>query len=89
MLVMLGYYAYYKRGLFSLFIDICEIYFFNMNISVTTYIIFLKLSPCILNVLLEGSISQILYSGPSFYFMAKKQVTFCLFLECNIPHFIS
>ena len=42
-----------------------------MDISVTIHIIHLKLSVCILKVLLEGSVSQILYLGPRFYFMAK------------------
>ena len=41
-------------------------------ISVTIYIIKLKLSVCNLKVLLEGSLSQILDLGPSLYFLAKK-----------------
>ena len=42
-----------------------------MDISVTIHIIPLKFSVCILKVLLEGSVSQFSYLGPSFHFMAK------------------
>ena len=42
-----------------------------MDISLTIYIINLKLSVSILNVPLEGSVSQIFDLGPSFYFMTK------------------
>ena len=42
-----------------------------MDISVTTYIINLKLSVHILKVVLEGKVSQISDLGPSFYFMPK------------------
>ena len=42
-----------------------------MDSSLTIYIIKLKLSVAIFNVLLEGSLSQFFYLGPSFYFMIK------------------
>ena len=42
-----------------------------MDISVTIYNIDLESSVSILNVLLEGSMSQIFDLGPSFYFMTK------------------
>ena len=50
-----------------------------MDISVTIYDIDLRFSVYILKVPLEGSVSQLFYLGPSFHFMAKKRVTFCLF----------
>ena len=42
-----------------------------MDISVTIHIISLRFSVYIRKVLPEGSVSQIFYLGPSFYFMAK------------------
>ena len=42
-----------------------------MDISLTIYVIDLRYSVYILKVLVEGSVSQIFYLGPSFYFMAK------------------
>ena len=42
-----------------------------MDISVPSHIIHLTFSVCSLKVLLEGSMSQIFYLGPSFHFMAK------------------
>ena len=48
----------------------------HMDISLSIYIIKLKVSVNIINVLLAGSMSQIFYLGPSFYFMLKKLVTF-------------
>ena len=45
--------------------------FFNMNSSLTIYVIDLKFSMCILKVHSEGSVSQILDLGPSFHFMSK------------------
>ena len=39
-------------------------YFFNKDISVTIYVIDLKLSVCILNILLQGRVPQIFYLGP-------------------------
>ena len=45
--------------------------FLNMDISLTIYVIDLRFSVYNLKVLLEGSVSQIFYLGPSFHFMAK------------------
>ena len=42
-----------------------------MDISVTIYITHPKFSVSIFKVLLEGSVSQIIDLGPTFYFMAK------------------
>ena len=42
-----------------------------MDISLTIYIIKLNFFVNILNVPLEGSVSQIFDLGPSFYFMIK------------------
>ena len=42
-----------------------------MDISLTIYVIGLRFSVYNLKVLLEGSVSQFFYLGPSFYFMAK------------------
>ena len=39
--------------------------------TVTIHVIDLKFSVCVLNIPLEGSVSQIFYLGPSFYFMSK------------------
>ena len=41
---------------------------------------------CILKVLLEGSVSQIFYLGPSFHF-DKKRVTFGLFFAKQFSTF--
>ena len=43
--------------------------FFNTNISVTTQDIAMKCCMTILHIHIEGSVSQIFYLGPSFYFM--------------------
>ena len=42
---------------------------FNKDISVTTLDITMKFSMTALHIHSEGSVSQILYLGPSFYFM--------------------
>ena len=42
-----------------------------MDISVNINIIDLILSMCILEVLVEGRVSQNIYLGPSFHFMTK------------------
>ena len=44
-----------------------------MDISVTINITELKFSVWILKVLLEGSVSQIFYLGPSFHFMTRNK----------------
>ena len=46
-------------------------YFLNNDISITIYAIEMNFSVCISNVLPEGSVSQIFYLGPSYYFMSK------------------
>ena len=43
-----------------------------MNISVTIYTIHFTFSVWIVKVLLEGSMSHIIYLGPSSYYVAKK-----------------
>ena len=42
-----------------------------MDISVNIYIIDLIFSMCILEVLVEGSVSQNIFLGPSFHIMTK------------------
>ena len=59
-----------------------------MDISVTIYLIDLGFSVYILKVLLEGRVSQILYLGPSFHFMAKNGQLFVFFMQNNFLHFI-
>ena len=54
-----------------------------MDISVNIYIIDLKFSVCILKVLVEGSVSQIFYLGPSFYLMTKNGQLFVIFFNTN------
>ena len=51
------------------FIDYIHFYFFNSDISVTLHVMRLTFSEGNLKVLLEGSVSQIFYLGPSFYFI--------------------
>ena len=46
-------------------------YFFNMNFSVTIQYFDLKFSVYDPNIHFEGSVSQNLDLGPSFYFMPK------------------
>ena len=58
-----------------------------MDISVTIHIIHLRFSVCIIKVLLEESVSQILYLSPSFHFMAKNGQLFVLF--CKTIFYIS
>ena len=50
-------------------IQIFHVIFFNKHISITVANIFLKCCISVLHILPEGSVSQILYLGPSFYFM--------------------
>ena len=54
----------------------------------TIYLIDLSFSVYILKVLLEGSVSQIFYLGPSFHFMAKNGQLFVFFMQNNFLHFI-
>ena len=48
---------------------IFHVIFFNKDISVTMLDITMKFSMTALHIHSEGSVSQILYLGPSFYFM--------------------
>ena len=59
-----------------------------MDISVNIYIIDLILSMCILEVLVEGSMSQNIYLVPSFHFMTKNGELFVIFLQYKFLHFI-
>ena len=46
-------------------------YFFNMDILLNIYTLVIQFYTGVLDIPLEGSVSQIFYLGPSFYFMAK------------------
>ena len=46
-------------------------YFLNMDISLNIYTLVKEFYTGALNILLEGSMSQIFYLGPGFYFMTK------------------
>ena len=48
---------------------IFHVFFFNKDISVTTLDITMTFSMTALNIHYEGSLSQIFYLGPNFYFM--------------------
>ena len=41
----------------------------------------------VLNVVLEGSLSEMFYSGLTLYFVTNR-VTFCHFFQCEFLHFI-
>ena len=49
----------------------CHFYFLNMNISLNIYTLAIKFYTGVLDILLEGSVSQIFDLGPGFYFMTK------------------
>ena len=46
-------------------------YFLNMDISLNIYTLVIQFYTCVLNIPLEGSVSQIFDLGPGFYFMTK------------------
>ena len=46
-------------------------YLLNMDISLNIYTLVMQFYTCVLNIPLEGSVSQIFYLGPGFYFMTK------------------
>ena len=46
-------------------------YFLNMDISLDISTLVIKFYTGALNILLEGTVSQIFYSGPGFYFMIQ------------------
>ena len=48
---------------------IFHVNFLNNDISVTTLDITMKFSMTVLHIHSEGTVSQIVYLGPSFYFM--------------------
>ena len=50
-------------------IQIFHVIFSNKDISIIFADIILKFCMLVLYILLEGSVSQIFYLGPSFYFM--------------------
>ena len=50
-------------------IQIFHVIFSNKDISIIVADIILKFSVLVLHILSEGSVSQISYLGPSFYFM--------------------
>ena len=54
--------------------------FFNMVISVTVQDFNMKFSMHVLEVLLEGRVSEIFDLGLSFYFMSKNGLLFVFFL---------
>ena len=56
--------------------DFFTFYFFNKDYSFAIRGIDMKFETHTLGVLMEGSVSQIVYLGPSSYSMIKKQVTF-------------
>ena len=54
-----------KKAKFRFFM----LFFSNKDISIIVADIILKFCMLVLYILLEGSVSQIFYLGPSFYFM--------------------
>ena len=60
----------------------------NMDISVTKNSILFKFSPCVDNIYMEGTLSQNVDIGPSFYFMTKNGELFAFSSKFNFLHFI-
>ena len=60
-----------------------------MDISLNIYTLLIKLYTGVLNIPLEGSVSQIFYLGPSFFFNEKKRVNFGHFLKLYFQDFIT
>ena len=56
----------------------------SLNIEVST----IKFSTGVDKNHMQGTVSQILYLGLGFYFMAKKRVTFCYFLKHYFQDYI-
>ena len=46
-------------------------YLFNMDSALNIYTLVIKVYTGVPNIALEGSVSQIVYLGPGFYFMIK------------------
>ena len=65
-----------------------HLYSLNKDISVTMYVIDLICYVCILNIPFEGTVSQLFYLGPIFFFIFFFLLTFCHFLESKFLHFI-
>ena len=66
----------------------CHFYFLNMDISLNIYTLAITFYTGVFDIPLEGSVSQIFYLGPGFYFMTKKRVTFGHFLKLYFQNFI-
>ena len=64
-------------GITSLFMNVLilnlffHFYFLNMDIPLNIYTLVIKFYTGVLDIPLEGSVSQILDLGPGFYFMTK------------------
>ena len=62
-------FSFTEMGLEKGKIQIFHVIFFNKDISIFVADIILKFCMLILHILPEGSVSQIFYLDPSFYFM--------------------
>ena len=62
-------------------------YFLNMDISLNIYTLVINFYTGVLNIPLEGSLSQIFYLGPGFYFMTKKTGDFLPFFRTLLSRF--
>ena len=58
-----------------------EIYFLNVIFSVIPAYTLLKCSVLVNDIYMEGTVSQILILGPSFYFMTKNRKLFDIILN--------
>ena len=64
-------------GITSVFMNVLilnlffHFYFLNMDISLKIYTLVIKCYTGVLNISLEGTVSQIFHSGLGFYFMTK------------------
>ena len=52
------------------------LHLFNMDISVAIAATYLKFQNIVSDILMEGTVSQIFYIGPSFYFMKCGNLVF-------------
>ena len=69
MKTMTNLFSFTEMGLEKGKILIFHVIFLNKDISIFVADIILKFCMLILHILPEGSVSQIFYLGPSFYFM--------------------
>ena len=67
-----------------IFYRFLSLLFLNSDFSVTIYVIEMILSVCAHKVPLEGSVSQNLNIGPSYYFMSKNGKLFVNFFQIYI-----